>query len=94
MKSNVIYSVGIKLSAAKELAAIEKTSRQRIIGSIDALAENPQRGSALKGDLSGLRRIRVGDYRVIYEIDEAEVRVLVIRVRHQRGVYRRSGARR
>ncbi len=90
----MIYSVRIKRSAAKELAGIDKASRMRIIGSIDTLAENPHRGSALKGELSGLRRIRVGDYRVIYEIDEAEVLVLVIRVKHRRDAYRRSGATR
>ena len=90
----MIYSVRIKRKAAKELAGIEKTFRAHIMESIDALAENPHRGSALKGELSGLRRIRVGDYRVIYEIDEAEVRVLVVRVRHRRDVYHRSGSTR
>ena len=66
----------------------------RIIESIDALAENPHRGSALKGELSGLRRIWVGDYRVIYEIAEAEVVVMVVRVRHRRDVYHKRGATR
>ncbi|MCZ6663738.1 MAG: type II toxin-antitoxin system RelE/ParE family toxin [Gammaproteobacteria bacterium] len=90
----MIYSVRIERSAAKELAAIGKAFRMRIIGSIDTLAENPHRGSALKGELSGLRRIRVGDYRVIYEIDEAEVVVMVVHERHRRDVYHKRGATR
>ena len=94
MRSSVIYSARIKGSAAKELAGIEKAPRAQIIESIDALAENPHRGSALKGDLSGLRRIRVGNYRVIYEIIKVEVFVLVVQVRHRRDVYRKRGATR
>jgi len=63
--------------------------RERIVGAIDALAANPHRGSALKGDLRGLRRIRVGDYRVVYEVMDDVLVVLVIRVRHHRDSYRR-----
>ncbi len=82
------YSVRIKRSAAKELARIDKSSRIRIIESIDALAENPFIGNALKGELTGWRRVRVGDYRVIYEVEARELVVLVIRVSHRREVYR------
>ncbi|WP_459863194.1 type II toxin-antitoxin system RelE family toxin [Endothiovibrio diazotrophicus] len=64
--------------------------RLRLIEAIDSLRENPHRGSALKGDRSGLRRIRVGDYRVIYEIDEGEVVVLVVKVGHRREIHRGS----
>jgi len=42
----------------------------------------------LKGGLTGLRRVRVGAYRVVYEIDEGEVQILVVRVAHRREVYR------
>ena len=56
---------------------------------IDRLAENPFAGSALKGELRGLRRIRVGDYRVLYEVREHELVVLVLRAAHRREVYRR-----
>ena len=82
------YSIRIKNSAAKELARIAEPDRTRIITAIDSLAENPHRGTLLKGDLSGLRRIRVGDYRVVYEVSESELLVLFIRVRHRREVYR------
>ena len=82
------YSLKIKRSAAKELATISLPFRRRIADAVDALKVNPHRGTCLKGDLTGLRRIRVGDYRVIYEVDETEIRVLVIRVAHRREVYR------
>lgn len=82
------WSVRIKRSAQKELQAIAKPERLQIAAAIDGLGENPYRGSALKGDLSGLRRVRVGTYRVIYEIRENELIVLVITVGHRRNVYR------
>ncbi len=82
------YSIKIKNTAAKELAGIDKPDRHRLATAIDGLAENPWRGTALKGDLNGLRRIRVGNYRVIYEIDDGQVIVLVLKVGHGREIYR------
>jgi mRNA interferase RelE/StbE len=61
----VSYSVSIKQSAAKALAKIACEDRQRIIDAIDQLATNPAAGGALKGEYAGLRRIRVGNYRVV-----------------------------
>lgn len=82
------YSLQIKLSALKEIERLPKPERQRVIAAIDQLAENPHVGKLLKGDYSGLRRIRVGDYRAIYEINEEVVLVLVLRVAHRKKVYR------
>ena len=82
------YSVRIRGSAAKELTRIAKPARARIAEAIDGLAENPFKGTALKGELTGLRRIRVGEFRIVYEIQEEDLVVLVIRVRHRRDVYR------
>jgi len=75
-------------SALKELSHIEKADRQRIATAIDDLAANPYKGSALKGELTGLRRIRIGSYRVIYEIRENELVILVVAVGHRRNIYR------
>ncbi len=82
------YSVQIKRSAAKELARIAKSCRARLVQAIDALAENPLKGSALKGELRGLRRIRIGDYRVVYEVQDEVLAVLVVRIARRRDVYR------
>ena len=82
------YFVRIKGSAARELRRIQKPIRARIVEAIDGLAENPFKGSVLKGELRGLRRIRVGEHRIVYEIQEEAIVVLVVRVRHRRDVYR------
>ena len=83
------YAIRIKESAARELQRIERSERERLIAAIDRLAENPFAGSALKGDLRGLRRIRVGDYRLIYEVQERDLVVLVLCAAHRREAYRR-----
>jgi mRNA interferase RelE/StbE len=84
----VNYSLQIKESAFKELQRIDKPQRLRIIEAIETLPANPMAGKSLKGDLSGLRRIRVGDYRVVYELIEHQVLILIIRVAHRKSVYR------
>jgi mRNA interferase RelE/StbE len=84
----VRYSLQIKQSALKELQRLPKPDRQRLIEAIDQLMDNPHVGKLLKGEFSGLRRIRAGDYRVIYEINEGQVQVLVVRVAHRKQVYR------
>lgn len=89
MKSGVTYSIRIKRSAAKELARIPQDDRVRIVRAIDGLADKPLSGSALKGELRGLRRIRVGQYRIVYEVLDGELVILVVRVSHRREAYRR-----
>ena len=88
MRSGVAYSVRIKRSAVKALGRIPKHDRVRIVDAIDGLAEHPHAGSSLKGGLRGLRRIRVGGYRVVYEVQDAALVVLVVRVAHRGTVYR------
>ncbi len=82
------YSVRIKESAAKELADIPQSTRRRLVAAIDRLGEEPLSGSPLKGDLLGLRRRRVGDYRIVYELLDDHLVVLVVRVAHRRDAYR------
>ena len=82
------YSVQIKRSAAKELAQVQKQDRLRIIHAIDGLAERPLIGKPLKGVDRGLRRLRVGDYRIVYEVLADALVVLVVRVAHRRKAYR------
>ena len=86
------FSIRIKESAARELRRITKPDRTRIVAAIDRLTETPHLGAALKGDLRGLRRLRVGDYRVVYEVRDEELVVLVVRVAHRRDAYRRTGS--
>ena len=82
------YSIQIKKSALKELQKLSESDRPRLIAAIDQLAEHPHAGKLLKGDLSGLRRLRVGTYRIIYEVDDGKVLILVLRVAHRKNIYR------
>ncbi|MDE2764902.1 MAG: type II toxin-antitoxin system RelE/ParE family toxin [Chloroflexota bacterium] len=84
------WSVRIKNSAAKEVAAIPQPARGRIIEAIDSLGEQPLAGAPLRGALRGLRRVRVGDYRIVYQALDDEMVVLVVRAAHRRDVYRRA----
>ena len=82
------YSIRIKRSAAKQLSRLSPDVRRRLVEAIDRLAQEPLAGSALKGEFSGLRRLRVGQYRIIYEAHHGELTVLVVRVGHRQSVYR------
>ena len=83
------YRIEVKPSAADALARIPQPHRGRIVRKIDRLADNPRpRGAKpLKGRLS-LYRIRVGDYRVIYQIQDDALLVLVVRIGSRGDVYR------
>jgi mRNA interferase RelE/StbE len=85
----VSFSIRIKESAAKELKRVAKPERTRIVATIDRLAESPHLGTALKGDMRGLRRIRIGDHRVLYEVRGDELIVLVVRIAHRGDAYQR-----
>lgn len=84
----MIYSLKIKQSAAKTLARIAKPERERLVHAIDRLREEPSAGAALKGEFAGLRRLRVGSYRIVYEVRNEELIILVIRIGHRKQVYR------
>ena len=79
----------IKGSAVKELERIPKREWLRIIAAIDLLGEQPLAGAPLKGALRGLRRHRVGNYRIVCELLEAELVVLVVRAAHRNSAYHR-----
>ena len=84
-----MYRVFLERAAEKDLRRLAPSIHDRIIVSIRALADNPRPPGSRK--LTGSEndwRIRVGDYRVVYEIAD-EIRVIrVNRVRHRREVYR------
>lgn len=85
------YTVEISTSAAKSLAKIEKKTRLRIIGAIELLAVDPQPPGVklLRGGKQGRWRARVGDYRIVYTVENDRLIVLVLRVAHRREVYDR-----
>lgn len=82
------YSLRIKRSAANALSALAKADRLRVVEAIDMLCDTPAAGSALKGEFEGLRRLRVGHFRVVYEWQRSDLVILVVRIGHRRDVYR------
>ena len=82
------YRVQILRRAQKELARLPKREYQRIRDSIRALADDPRSSGSKK--LAGRNgwRIRIGRYRVIYEIEEQIRVVTVLNVGHRRDIYR------
>jgi mRNA interferase RelE/StbE len=87
-RSSVGYSIKIKASAARALQRVDPGDRKRLVEAIGRLADEAAAGAALKGEFGGLRRLRVGRYRIIYETLHRELTVLVIRIGHRREVYR------
>jgi mRNA interferase RelE/StbE len=83
------YKVLIKPSAVKELEAMPLKARRKLVTKIQGLSAEPRPPGSEK--LSGQERYRIrqGDYRAIYSIDDREPRVLVVKVGHRGDVYRK-----
>jgi len=84
-----MYRVLLERAAEKDLSRLSSEIHDRVVAAIQALAKNPRPPGCRK--LAGGKndwRIRVGDYRVVYEIADAIRVVRVNRVRHRREVYR------
>ena len=83
-----MYTVLFTRRAQRELAVLPKEAYGRVKAAIAALAMNPRPPGCLK--LSGVEgwRIREGDYRVLYEIDDPARTVTVVHIGHRRDVYR------
>ena len=79
-------------AAEKELAKLGRAEAKRIIETLKtriAPLDDPRRlGSALSGQLGGLWRWRIGDYRVVARIEDERITILVVRVAHRREVSR------
>jgi mRNA interferase RelE/StbE len=82
------YALDIKPSARKELENLSNTLIARLVPKIDGLAGDPRPSGCKKlHGYKDFRRIRVGDYRVVYLIDDDRKIVSVTRVAHRRDVY-------
>jgi len=85
-----LFKLSIKPSAGKELEAVgSKADRTRIVAKIMALATNPRpHGSEKLAGYEDRYRIRQGNYRVVYLIDDAASEVTIYKIGHRREVYR------
>ncbi|SFP79834.1 mRNA interferase RelE/StbE [Amycolatopsis arida] len=83
------YRIEITRSALRALAKLDKPIRRRLQHRIDQLAEDPRpHGAIALQGLSGAYRVRAGDYRVIYTIEDDRLLVVVIDLGHRRDSYR------
>ena len=81
------YKIKFKKSVYKDLSKVPSEEAKTILNKIDMLlAEKPTMLPALKGKFKGMRRMRVGSYRIIYVIIEDVV--LVLRIHHRKDVYK------
>jgi mRNA interferase RelE/StbE len=88
-RSYVIYRILLAPQAARQLRKFDPPVRRRIQAALELLAEDPRPPAAtqLVGG-AGEWRVRTGDYRIVYEIEDDELLVLVLRAAHRREIYR------
>lgn len=81
------FKIVYKSSVARDLEKIDQSEARRILDEIEKeLSQSPDSLPVLKGAFVGLRRFRIGDYRVVYAIMDEEV--VVLRVGHRKDIYR------
>jgi len=84
----VKFNIEFKKSAAKELNSLPNKEIKKILNSIDQLIENPRPINSKKLSASERYRIRVGDYRILYEIKEQILIIYIVKIAHRKDVYR------
>lgn len=82
------YSLAFKKSVAKDLRNIPNKDVKRILKGIELLCDNPRAEGCIKLSGQELYRIRQGMYRILYEIQDSELIVMVVKVAHRSDVYK------
>ena len=81
------YNITYKKSVEKDLSRLGKPEARRVFDKIEKeLSARANNYPLLKGEFAGLRKLRVGDYRIIFAILEQEV--LILRIGHRRDIYK------
>lgn len=82
------YQIAFERTAERELLALQKAVRERILKALHRLAPDPFAAANVKALKGGGYRLRVGDYRVLFTVETEVLLVLVVKVGHRREVYR------
>lgn len=82
------YRVIVRKSVSKDLKGIPKKDVRRILAAIESLADDPRPPSTKKLSGQDRYRLRQGNYRILYEIEDDRLIVCVVRIGDRRGVYR------
>ncbi len=83
-----MFNIVFHKSAAKHFSKLDRPSKKRIAKAIDVLSVSPYLGKPLHGELSGTRRLRIGNFRIIYEIQLSEKTLLVHAIGSRGDVYK------
>lgn len=83
-----MYQVVLTRQAAKQLEALDRVAARRIQGAIELLGQNPYPPKALKLAGRGGHRVRIGDYRLLYDVIDDQLIVQVLSLGHRRDIYR------
>lgn len=85
-----MYRIEVRPKAGKQLAKLDPRYRKAVRFSIDSLTKNPYTGKKLDSPLNHLYSLRVGVYRILYQIFKKQLIILVISVAHRKEVYQRK----
>ena len=88
------YQIRYLPGAEKDLRRLPAAVAQRARRGIERLADDPRAGKPLVGELVSFWSYRVGDYRIVYEIRQEEIVVLIVMVGNRRDVYERARRKR
>ena len=83
-----MYTVVLSTLAAKQLGALKHTLARRIQGAIELLSHNPYPPKAVKLPGRNGYRVRVGGYRIAYDVIDGQLIIRVLRLGHRRDIYR------
>jgi len=85
------YSIELSKEAADDIDALHRSDRrlfERVIRKMESLEQMPYEGKPLVGNHKGEFSLRIGDYRIVYEIDTAGHKIYILTIKHRRHVYR------
>lgn len=82
------YKIEFKKTAAKELNSLPNREIKKIVVAINLLVENPRPTNSKKLSGSERYRLRVGDYRILYEIENQVLIIYIVKIAHRKDVYR------
>lgn len=82
-----MYRIDFDKKVLKFFKRLDKFEQERIGKKLDVLKENPRLGNPLMGNLSGLWKLRIGKYRVIYKIVENKLLIFILDIGHRKNIY-------
>jgi mRNA interferase RelE/StbE len=81
------YKIEIKKSAIKEIAKLPKTVLKRVLNKIQLLSLEPRPSGCKKLSADEKYRVRVGDYRILYSIEDDKLVIYIVKVGHRKNIY-------